>query len=901
MLQIHFNIRYSTIDGEQLYIGGNIAELGNSDTQNLISLHYIDQLHWGVTIHITPKNIKNAIHYTYYFKGKDGRLVAEHGHKIIPLAYIQHIESHMQIWDYWNSEGDVENVFYTSPFKNILLKKNGDELAAIKPQVHSHAFTVKAPLLGKHEVLGIIGSPVELGGWDESKLQLLTHTGNYYRIDLSLTHIEPPVYYKYVVYNSKQKRIIRYEDGDNRIVPYSSRGEFTLVQDGYARLPHNTWRGTGIAIPVFSLRSKKSFGVGEFNDLKLLVDWGVKTGLKLIQILPVNDTTITYSWKDSYPYASISAFALHPIYMNILALSKGIKGTGVVKKIVQEKQDELNELPQVDYDAVIKQKTTLLKMLFNLDGMAFVEAESYKLFFKANKHWLLPYAAFCFLRDKYATTDARLWEEYATYTPEKIKPLFGAKSPHKESVFFHLFVQYHLHLQLKDAVDYAHSKGIVIKGDIPIGVHRYGCDAWVNSNLLYMDTQAGAPPDHFTPIGQNWGFPTYNWAYMQANGFGWWKQRFEQMSHYFDAFRIDHILGFFRIWSIPTHAVQGIMGRFIPAISVHYIEFAQNDIFFDEYRFCNPYIVDDIVRATFGEAEKYVLDTFLAPDDRGGYYIKPEFNTQRKVEAYFNTLEPTPHNERIKQGLYSLIGNVLLFKQEGSDGLEFHFRIAMEETSSFQRLIPHVQQQLRKMYLNYFFERQDQYWEKEALNKLPALKEATNMLICGEDLGMVPACVPKVMQQLGILSLEIQRMPKDSKQEFFNPWEAKYLSVITPSTHDMSTIRGWWSEDTEVINRFYAHVLHHTGAAPQPIQPWNVRDIVLQHLHSPAMWCVFQLQDILALTNEYGSYPANEDRINDPANPQHYWRYRMPLFLEDLIGKQDLNKQLLEFILQSGR
>jgi 4-alpha-glucanotransferase len=441
----------------------------------------------------------------------------------------------------------------------------------------------------------------------------------------------------------------------------------------------------------------------------------------------------------------------------------------------------------------------------------------------------------------------------------------------------------------------------VLKGDIPIGISRHSCDAWVQPELYNMNWQAGAPPDDFTAIGQNWGFPTYNWKKMQEDGFTWWRQRFEQMSNYFDAFRIDHILGFFRIWSIPSHSVQGILGRFVPCLPVHINEFGENGIWFDYQRYCRPYITDGVLNEIFGDLAEKVKTEFLVPNKFGSYDLELKYETQRQVEAHFANMEKTVENTRLMNGLFELITNVILFDDEEKPGEEFHFRISMEKTTSFRGLEYAVQEKLKNLAINYFFRRQDDFWYREAMKKLPALKEATNMLVCGEDLGMVPDCVPGVMQELGILSLEIQRMPKDPQKEFFHPVDAPYLSVITPSTHDMSTIRGWWEENRKRTQQFYNHVMGQWGDAPYFCEAWVNRAIILQHLYSPAMWSIFQLQDILGMSESLRRENPQLERINDPANPKNYWQYRMHLSLEDLIKQKDFNEEIKGYIINSGR
>lgn len=549
----------------------------------------------------------------------------------------------------------------------------------------------------------------------------------------------------------------------------------------------------------------------------------------------------------------------------------------------------------MDYVEVLKIKLETLRQLFEASREEYLENTDFYAFFTDNKHWLAPYAAFSYLRDKFGTADSSQWKTNKEYSKESIDRFVSPKAKHYNEIFFHYFVQYHLHLQLKDASDYAHKKGLVVKGDIPIGIYRYSCDAWVAPELYNMNMQAGAPPDDFAVKGQNWGFPTYNWQRMQEDGFDWWKNRFEQMSTYFDAFRIDHILGFFRIWSVPLHAVEGIMGYFVPAIPVHINEFGERGIWFDKDRYTRPYITHEVLSQIFGDRTSEVTSQYFN-ESEGTITLKPEFDTQQKVAAHLGDTDDT-----VKIGLYDVISNVILFEVPESDGTAYHFRITMEKTSSFQSLEWNTQQQLKDLYVDYFYRRQEYNWRKEALNKLPALKAATNMLICGEDLGMVPHCVPEVMKNLGILSLEIQRMPKDVNRKFFHPNDAPFLSVVTPSTHDMSTIRGWWEEDRQATQQFFNHELGQWGEAPETCEDWVNKAIVLQHLYSPAMWSIFQLQDLFGMDAKIRRVNPEDERINVPAIAKHYWRYRMHIPLEQLMKEKAFNSALKNYVQTSQR
>jgi 4-alpha-glucanotransferase len=900
--RITFQIKFHTTYGQSLAITGNHPLLGNNNLEKGLQLEYFNNDYWYGEIQLPEgKTVDTPITYNYFLNELNGTITQEWGDdKVIdPRSYTS---EELVLIDSWNHPGYVENTFYTEPFKQVLLKDRHTIVSATSPASYTHLFKVKAPLLQKGEVLCMLGSIPELAEWNTASAVLMfrNEAEEHFHLALDLTGKTFPIKYKYGVYNVDENRFISYEGGDDRILfDQAANKKLTVVTDGFAVLPHTGFKGAGVAIPVFSLRTKNSLGVGEFNDIKPLVDWAKQVGMKVIQILPINDTTATHTFADSYPYAAISAFALHPMYLNIPSIIQ--KAGAAIDTLIRDKQAHLQSLPEVDYQAVMELKWSLIRQIFPQEKNAIFADPDFKDFFTNNRHWLVPYAAFSYLRDENNTSEFSKWKSNSQYNASAIEALAGDPLKGANEISIHYFIQYHLHLQLQAATSYAHSNGIIVKGDIPIGIYRNSCDAWQQPELYNMDKQAGAPPDDFAVKGQNWGFPTYNWQRMQQDGFTWWKLRFEQMSNYFDAFRIDHILGFFRIWSIPMHAVEGIMGNFVPALAVHINEFIERGINFDRQRFVAPFINEHVLDTTFANDNEYVKQNFLDWRLNDEYTLKEAFNTQRKIEAHFNSLEASDFNQYIKLGLYDLVSNVVLFEAEGSHGQQFHFRISIDQTKSFQYLDDNTKRILNELYINYFFRRQDGFWEREAMHKLPDLKRSTNMLICGEDLGMVPDCVPGVMKRLGILSLEIQRMPKDITRTFFHPADAPYLSVVTPSTHDMSTIRGWWEEDRMQTQQFFNVELGHAGDAPYYCEPWINKEIVLQHLYSPAMWSIFQLQDLLGISARLRRENPNDERINVPANPKHYWRYRMHLPLEQLLAEEDFNKELKGYLEASGR
>lgn len=896
-MKIHFYIRYFTHPGESLHVVGNIEELGNNDDSRAMPLAYLNKDFWHGVLELDPAKIA-AFNYGYIFKNEAGEILHEGGRDRTADISGSNIDQ-IDLIDTWNNPGEYDNVFYTAPFQEVLLKGNETKIKVKAPKMFSHIFRVKSPLLKKNEVVFLSGNAAETGEWNTSHVQLLTKEKDWWTLKINLGEESLPLIYKYGVYNVEEKKLVRFEPGENRFLSdVKQPKKLSIVHDGFVRIPNDTWKGAGVSIPVFSLRSKDSFGVGEFTDMKLLVDWAKKTKLKLIQLLPVNDTITTYSWRDSYPYSAISAFALHPLYLNLESVAG--KHDNQLIKSLRKKQKQLNDLPEVDYEQVLKFKLSVAKELFEAHKEKFLADKAFAEYFSDNRDWLVPYAAFSYLRDRNGTADFTEWKLYGTYNKEAIEKYVSPKAKHYDHIAFIYFLQYHLHLQLKDAVDYAHKNGIIIKGDIPIGVSRQSCEAWMSPDLFNMSLQSGAPPDDFAVKGQNWGFPTYNWEKMAEDGFAWWRRRFEQMAKYFDAFRIDHILGFFRIWNIPIESVQGIMGYFEPALPVHVYEFAQRGMWFNYHRFAKPYISDAVLWELFGpNKEKFI--PYLVYLGNNHYALLDEFSTQRQVEKHFSTLEDNTENQRIRDGLYELISNVILFEVKNSNGQQFHFRISMDQTTTFRHLDWNMQQQLKQMYNDYFYNRQDEFWRLEAMKKLPSLKRSTNMLICGEDLGMVPKPVPSLMKLLGILSLEIQRMPKNLNEEFFHPASAPYLSVVTPSTHDMSPLRSWWEENKEITQKFYNNILGQHGEAPASCEPWISKAIILQHLYSPAMWSIFQLQDLMGMDENIRRPDYDSERINIPAIPFHYWRYRMHIPLEQLLKETDFNNELKKYVEASGR
>jgi 4-alpha-glucanotransferase len=897
-MRIHFSIKYKTFWGQRLLVTGNIPALGNGDLKQALPLSFNFPEEWVGKVELTDTEMAH-LKYHYVIFNENTATFSEEWEYGRQVPVFENSPSNVFCYDQWNAANDLGNVFLTAPFSKVFLKDRHPSSLLQFPKKLTHIFRVKAPVMDPRRVVCIVGNCNSFGNWSTHKPLLLQKYGDEWSLSIDLSNCGvPEVHYKYGFYDPEDGVFCGFEEGVDRVAPVvSEKKSVVQLSDGFIRTDIAGWRGTGVGLPVFSIRTRKSIGVGDFEDLKLLVDWATKVGVKLIQVLPLNDTIGTHSDEDVLPYAAISAFALNPLFLNLPLLGKLPAHHPLIAEY-RTVQTELNAKPLVEFLEVVNFKLRYVREFYSIVKHKYSRNKDFLRFISDNEYWLIPYAAFCVLRDKYGTADYRKWEHYATFNAEVINALSAPESELRDEIYLNYFMQYHLHLQLLSTHNYAHDNGVVLKGDIPIGVNRNSADTWAHPEFFHLDKQAGAPPDMFAVKGQNWELPTYNWEAIQLSDFEWWKRRFAQLSLYFDTFRVDHILGFFRIWQLPVDQVEGIMGHLYPSVPVHINEFKERGIWFDYNRYCKPHITDPILSELFGEDAPWVKTNCLQIEDGWVLRLKPSYTSQKEVERMH---AEGLFSDKIKWGLFDLISNVLFFEEEGSNQSRFYPRFGMQSLTAFRDLDDYTRSKLDELYVDYYFRRQDAHWYKSGMEKLPALKRATNMLICGEDLGLMTQCVTDVMKETGILSLEVQRAPKTNTQEFFHPADAPYLSVVTPSTHDMSTIRSWWEEDRGVTQRFYNQQLGHYGEAPFFCEWWICRDVLLQHLYSPAMWAIFQLQDLLSISVTHRRENPHEERINVPSNSRFSWRYRIHMTIEDLLEADDFNTELLNYIRQSGR
>ena len=890
-MTVQFNIKYKVMFGEQI-----VANIQTEEGELKLPLETTDGERWACDWCVESPEKS----YTYYYSvEREGRAVKTEWLMIKHQLDVNAKKAAVYtLYDHWKAMPE-DAFLYSSAFTDCINHQAPQEM---KPEMGSKIvrLVVRAPQLRDGERLGVLGADKALGAWDVQKILPMTqHTYNEWVADIDATHLEGShLEFKFVAFRNAKNNLL-WETSMNRTVdlPEMKAGELVSYELDQAFFALYNRKLAGTQVPVFSLRTRKSAGIGDFGDLKTMIDFVASTGQKVLQLLPINDTTITHTWTDSYPYSCISVFAIHPQYADLHALPelKDAKARAEAEKT----RAELNALDKIDYEKVNDFKINYLRQIFNQEGEKMMKTAEYKAFFQASELWLVPYAQYSYLRDKNGTADFNQWPDHQVWDEAERKVLADPKTAAYKNVAFFYFVQFVLDRQMQEAHEHAKAKGVILKGDIPIGVNRNGCDVWTEPKYFNLNGQAGAPPDDFSANGQNWGFPTYNWFEMLKDGCQWWNRRFQNMARYFDAYRIDHVLGFFRIWEIPVHSVHGLLGQFAPALAMSREEIESYGLHFQEDRFTRPFITDWVLDRVFHERAGEVKEKYLDRLDDERYQMKSEVDTQRKVEALFADVT----NEKelwLRDGLYALISDVLFVRDHTNPGV-FHPRISAQLDFIYESLYDNDKAAFNRLYNDYFYRRNNQFWYQEAMKKLPKLVQATRMLVCAEDLGMVPDCVPWVMDELKILSLELQSMPKDPSVKFGHLSRNPYRSVCTISSHDMPTLRMWWDENIQRTQEYYNTMLYRQGPAPHPLPGWLASDIISRHLTSPSMLCILSIQDWLATDEALRLPDADAERINIPANSKHYWRYRMHLNIEDLAADKRFVQSITEMISQSGR
>ena len=871
-MKLKFTINYGTQWGESLHVVISYTSIDGSVRNSNLLMTTDDGALWSLETSVIESRQHPIASFSYFYQVEDGDgNVLRKEWTGVPRCYHFDSSKNYILPDLWRDVPLQYHLYSSAYTVTALGNQECTDITAMRLPLYRKTiiFRVSAPQLRKGQSMAILGSHPALGDWNSARFLRMEYLCKFdWILSVNVDAVLLPLEYKYVIIDDETNALVAWEEGDNRTTEGLVSSEQNAFPDGTVlvaygeslRVKERTWRAAGVVVPVFSLRSEHSYGVGDFGDLRRIVDWAEVTGMKIIQLLPVNDTTSSHTWSDSYPYNIVSAFALHPHYLDLEALGS-LKSKSKMTAYHRQRR-ELNALGYSDYEAVDRVKSEYIREYFAEKGQQTLDSKEFRLWFADNKDWLEPYA---------------LWQDQGS------APLV-------------YFIQYHLHLQLKAATDYAHSKGIVLKGDIPIGVNRDSVEVATHPELFNIDSQTGAPPDAFSQNGQNWGFPTYRWGDGLTK---WFKRRLKWMSQYFDAFRIDHVLGFFRIWEIPSDAIFGLLGHFSPSLPLAVSEIEYFGLPFRKDFMTRPFINDRVIERLFGIHAQYVKDNFLIPRSYGLYDLKSEFDTQKKIRDYFEG-RGDENSLWIRDGLYRVISGVL-FLEDSRQPEMYHPRIGAFNEPAYEALSGEEKDAFMRLYNNYYYQRHNFFWGNEATRRLSEVFGDTGMLCCAEDLGMLPDCVAPVLDSLRILTLEIQSMPKHSGFEFTHLDGNPYRSVATFSTHDMSPLRLWWEESPERTQRYYVTMLQKQGRAPEHLPAHLAEEIIARHLYCPSMLCMLSLQDWLSMDGELRSKNVRDERINVPSDPYNRWKYRMHLTIDELLKADRYNSKVRTMITRSKR
>ena len=876
-MKLKFTIQYGTQWGQNLYVLITYRSADGTERSNRLMMLTSDGWQWEVETSalVSRQHPITSFSYFYQVEDADGNVLRREWNAV-PRTYYFDSSKNYILADQWR-DVPLQYHLYSNAYLTTSHFQRDEEVQALRVPLYRKTviFRVSAPQLQKGQSLAIIGNHPAIGSWNTARYLKMEYIGRYdWLLSVNVDAILLPIEYKYVIIDDATHALLEWEEGDNRTTDGMLPPDQTVIPDGTVlvaygeslRIKERTWRAAGVVVPVFSLRSQSSYGVGDFGDLRRMVDWAVATGMKVIQLLPVNDTTYAHSWSDSYPYNIVSAFALHPHYMDLEALGR-LKSKAKMTAYHRQRQ-ELNALAYSDYEAVDRVKTAYIQEVFEERGQLTLDSKEFKQWFALNQEWLTPYAAWL------GQSDSLVY-----------------------------FIQYHLHLQLKAATDYAREQGVALKGDVPIGVNRESVETATHPELFHLHSQTGAPPDAFSHNGQNWGFPTYNWkaesGKKKENIVDWFHRRLRWMEQYFDAIRIDHVLGFFRIWEIPDDAVFGLLGHFSPSLPMTVGEIEYFGLSFRKDLFTRPFINDRVLERLFGMHAPYVRENLLIPRGYGLYDLKEAYDTQKKVRAFFDG-KGDENSLWIRDGLYRLISGVL-FLEDSEQPEMYHPRIGVYNEPVYDALTTEEKDAFMRLYNNYYYQRHNLFWGDQAMHRLTDVFGETRMLCCAEDLGMLPDCVAPVLDQLRILTLEIQSMPKQTGFEFTHLDGNPYRSVATFSTHDMSPLRLWWEESMERTQRYYVTMLQKQGRAPEHLPAHLAEEIIARHLYCPSMLCMLSLQDWLSMDTELRCKSPREERINVPSDPYNHWKYRMHLTIEELLKADKYNNKVKTMIQRSKR
>lgn len=635
---------------------------------------------------------------------------------------------------------------------------------------------------------------------------------------------------------------------------------------------------TGVAVPLSSLKSQENSGIGEFPDLVKLGKWCQETGIGLIQLLPLSDTGY-----ESSPYSALSAFALHPVYLNL----DTVPGAQDFKSAISGLRTKYVDLPTVAFQDILRDKLDILKKIFHKNVAQWKDDAALAAWIKDNP-WSVEYAVFSTLKHRRNLAGWQDWPDFRTPKKAEIEKFWKDEANLEETRFF-CWLQYLCEGQLSSATKELEKLGVALKGDIPILINEDSHDVWANPELFSLDLRAGAPPDGGSPEGQNWGFPIYRWENLAKDGYRWWKNRIKQADKFFHAYRIDHVLGFFRIWATPAANRSANLGYFLPNRPIKKQEL--QNLGFDEGRITwlsEPHIFGQELRDALGDEHQKAVGLCLSQVGQEDLF---RFRSDIKGEK---AIAQTDLSDRAKQVLYGWFRNRTLLRISEQEYIPLYTYYAtrayeslgQEEKWNFDKLIQETILDAETL------------WEKQGNELMDFMKNTADMLVCAEDLGVIPDCVPRILASHEILGLKIVRWARNWNhpgQPYYPVKNYPLLSVCTPSVHDTSSLRQWWYEERD--HRDFLDAIDVKEDPHQDYTPELAQKIISGLMGTSSLLAIFAIQDLLAMDS--GLRPGNpdEERINFPGTvSERNWSYKMKPSLEILHSQGEFNKMLKSII-----
>ena len=659
------------------------------------------------------------------------------------------------------------------------------------------------------------------------------------------------------------------------------------------KYPHSDTRIAGLLVPLAALRSEHSTGCGEFADLPALAGWCASAGLKIIQLLPVND-----SGGDSSPYSAISACALHPMYLRIDALPELTLIDDTVKRDVQLALNTLRSTqagrPRFSYDEVNTGKLNILRTIHAALPAGTPSLAGEMDHFLEENPWVKAYAVFRTLKDRQEQRAWMHWSKHQEADQALVETLWNTPEL-QHATRFYQWLQLRLAGQFSQAAAEVSKLGVALKGDIPILMNEDSADVWYRPEVFRRELQAGAPPDMFSRLGQNWGFPVYNWQNLEEENYQWWRQRLRQAARYYHAYRIDHVLGFFRIWAIPRGNSTGLPGFFWPQDGISRDELLEAGFDQERLRWLKePHIRGDQLREALGpdvqvESLEGAVLRRIGGEDL--FLFAPEICGENDLSEI---ALPQGSPETLRDWLLDQYRDrVFLDLPDGRLATTWTFR----ECWRFQTLSQGEKERLEEIAARHQSS-SNELWAGHGRTLLQFMMETTEMLTCAEDLGVIPEAVPRVMKELGALGLMIPRWSHywDRPGEPAIPLgEYPAMSVCAPSVHDTSTMRGWW--EGEAGREILWELAGQDGPCPQVFDSETARRVYGALMRCGSRIVVFQLQDLLVLDPDLPRTEPAQERVNVPGTANSFnWTWRMPIPLETLNGTTPLTAAIQELV-----